>query len=231
MGADLIAQIPLGERYAEAARGWLDGVLTEVFPGLRAGLRTGQFTGEIAVGTGDPRIGRYRKFSESRWQRMLAGFDDSPQTAWLSLELTGADGPECAAAHVGVSREDEEDWVRFTYSASAYVPGGGQNWVESPELQDRWAEFAKRQAARIGACTGFMSDDQIPGGETALELAIVTGPAGGENYRRRREALYGYSWVTVLRGQRASRWRLVAAGDTNDQRVHRRPDPGRVRGT
>jgi hypothetical protein len=187
MGADLIAQIPVGERYAQSARGWLDGVLTEVFPELREGLRTGQFTGEIAVGTGDPRGGRYRKFSESRWQRTLAGFDDSPQTAWLSVG---------EAAAVGVSREDDEDWVRFTFSAARSGPGC--EWAESPGLQGRWAEFVKRQAARIGAVTGFMSDDQSPSGETALELAIITGPAGGENYKRRREVLYGYSWVTIV---------------------------------
>jgi hypothetical protein len=253
MSADLIAQIPPGERYARAARGWLDGVLTEVFPELLEGLRTrpakgrwgdpsepGDIRGEITLGIDDPRPRRSQKFSDAKWQLMLARLDESPLTASLSVALISADGRTREEAHVVVRWEDEDDWVHFTFSAPAYftwreeltevrrrsfstvaddlapdgsvleivgmnvtgvekvVPGGGVGWAESPALQDRWAEFVKQQAGLIGACAGFMSDDQSPGSDTALEQAIVTGPPGGEIGRRRRQVLYGYSWVTIV---------------------------------
>jgi hypothetical protein len=63
----------------------------------------------------------------------------------------------------------------------------GSGWPGSPDVQDRWAGFVREQAARIGACAGWMSDDRAPGGDTALEAAIFPGPHGGELERRRRE--------------------------------------------
>ena len=262
IGADLIAQIPPGERYSQAARGWLAGVLAEVIPELNEGLRSrpargrrggaaepGSFFGEITLGIDNPWSARSQKFSEAKWQRMLARLDESPLTASLSAGLVSADGRLREEAHVAVRREDEDNWVRFTFSVPAYftwqeeltevsrrpfsaaaqvfpglaedglvgeivgmrvsrtekvVPGDGKGWAESPELQDRWAEFVKRQAAGIGACAGFMSDDQFPGMDTTLEQAIVTGPPGGEHDRRRREVLYGYSWVTIVPSELAA---------------------------
>jgi hypothetical protein len=47
MCAELIVQIPPGEGYADAAGGWLDGVLAEVLPGLPEGLSTRPVTREF----------------------------------------------------------------------------------------------------------------------------------------------------------------------------------------
>lgn len=82
MGASLIAQIPPGERYTDLARGWLDGVVAEVFPELLEGLRTnparrtrdgdpgepGQFLGQISLGVDDRWQQRSQKFSDAKWQ-------------------------------------------------------------------------------------------------------------------------------------------------------------------
>jgi hypothetical protein len=92
LGADLMAQIPRGERYAVAARGWLDGVLAEVFPDLLEGLRTrsarkagtgpggkpGQLLGQIWLGVTDPVPRRPVKFSDAGRRRMLDSLAGSP---------------------------------------------------------------------------------------------------------------------------------------------------------
>ena len=70
LGTDLIAAIPPHGDYAEAAHGWLAGVLAEAFPDLLDGLRTrpasraevanlpagepGQGTGRDLAGCGQP---------------------------------------------------------------------------------------------------------------------------------------------------------------------------------
>jgi len=94
---------------------------------------------------------------------------------------------------VGVAREESApSWTAFSFSARAEDTG----WPGSEPVQDRLAEFVKRQAARLGACAGSMTDDMAPGGQTALERALHRGirPLGGDL----REVLRGYSWVTIV---------------------------------
>jgi hypothetical protein len=121
LSADLVAQIPPGERFARAARGWLGGVLAEVFPELLDGLRArpakrargrgpdepGRFLGEITLEIDDGRPMRSQKFSEAKWERMLARLDESPLTASVSVSLIGADGRPHEGAYAGVRREDK----------------------------------------------------------------------------------------------------------------------------
>ena len=89
------------------------------------------------------------------------------------------------------------------------VPGPGGGWPASAVLQDRWAGFVQQQAARVGACAGFMSDDGAPGFRTALEEAIFS-PDNAYPYRRRK-VLYGYSWVTIVPPELAARLGGAAA--------------------
>jgi hypothetical protein len=105
-----------------------------------------------------------------------------------------------AEAHVGVARDSSApEWVEFTFGA----PAVGTGWPESEQIQDMWAQFVKGQAARMGACAGSMTDDTPGGGETALERALhrEVRPLGGDL----REVLRGYSWVTIVAPELASR--------------------------
>jgi hypothetical protein len=219
LGADLIAAIPPGGGYADAARGWLDGVLAEVFPDLLDGLwarpasrshddglpvdEPGQVLGEIRLGAVSPVPRRAAVFSATSWQKLLGSLaSTSPQTVSLSIRVVGGDGFLCREeAHIEVKRSPSDpEWVRFVFTAPSFFtgrgrlagPGGGR--PDSPEMQERWAAFVQRQAAQVGACEGFVTDDTIPGGETALERA-VSAFVQHHNYRK---TLNGYSWVTIV---------------------------------
>lgn len=139
MFADLMVEMPPGDRYAEAARGWLDGVLGELFADLREGLRTrpstrvvskhwddgpegepGQVRGELEVGM-TPRRPRSVVFTEAAWQRFLGSLSKSPATASLLIRVVGEDGYLSEdEALIRVTRSEEEpEWVRFIFWAPA----------------------------------------------------------------------------------------------------------------
>ncbi len=69
-------------------------------------------------------------------------------------------------------------------------------------MQDRWAQLLPDQAARIGACTGFMTDTG-PAGET-LSLAIRRLGSGPRTENpdasiiRSRHVLQDYCWATII---------------------------------
>ena len=137
MGADLIAEIPPGERYAATAREWLDSTLREVFPDLLEGLRDrpalrkdepgrpvgepGELRGELWLGVTSPVPRRGVLFSNAAWQRMLNSLAKSPLRVLVSISQLGDDGFRCLEeAHIGVARSTSEPaWVRFTFSAPA----------------------------------------------------------------------------------------------------------------
>ncbi|HVB45078.1 MAG TPA: hypothetical protein VNF47_20575 [Streptosporangiaceae bacterium] len=253
LNAELMAEIPPGGRHAEAARGWLDGVLAEVFPDLLEGLRTrpvtravdrhfdtgplgepGQMLGEIWVGVTNPVPRRGVLYSRASWQRMLGSLGKSPMTVSISIRPLGGNGyPSDQSAYIQVRRHiSEPEWLRFTFRAPASftwhprprpgataaevlsfppgggvpvvagrdageeVPGPGNGWPKSPELQDRWAGFVKRQAARIGACAGLMTERMPAGSDTVLQKPGW--PPNTAMLGTRRDALYRYFWVTII---------------------------------
>ena len=139
MYIDLMARMPLGMSLAEAARGWLDGVLAEVFPDVREGLRArpsarsisthfddrpdgdpGEVRGELEIVRAGKRP-RAILFSEVSWQRFLASLDESFQSASITARVVGEDGYlSNGEAFIAVRRRDDEaDWLRFEFSASA----------------------------------------------------------------------------------------------------------------
>ncbi len=139
MIGDLMAEIPPGERYAEAARGWFEGVLGEVFGDLREGLRTrpatrkiskhwddgpegepGQVRGELETGTSVWKS-RMVVFTEASWQQFLGELGKSPAIASLCISVIGQNGylSEDGAVIRVVRYEEEPDWVRFTFWAPA----------------------------------------------------------------------------------------------------------------
>lgn len=220
MFADLMAEMPPGERYADSARGWLDGVLTDLFPELREGLRTrpstqvvskrwddgpegepGQVRGEIEFGV-TARRSRTVLFTEAAWSRFLGSLSKSPVTASLNVRVVDEDGYlSDEGVDVGVARSEmEPEWVRFTFWAPT--------WSGSAELQDRWAGAVRGQAVRIGACAGMITT-QI-GGPVRLDEVIypdwppemvVQPPEYVQEVAMLgvgRDVLYRYSWVTII---------------------------------
>jgi hypothetical protein len=138
MHAELMAEIPPGERYAEAARGWLDGVMNVVFPDLLESLRVnpstktvnavnadqpwgepGQMRGEIWVSVKTPVPRRGVPVTDRSWQRMLGSLAQSPLTVLVSVRPLGEDGfPVREPADIEVRRFPfEPGWVRFSFSA------------------------------------------------------------------------------------------------------------------
>jgi hypothetical protein len=95
--------------------------------------------------------------------------------------------------------------VRFGFGGGANVTG----WPWSPDMQDRWAQLLKDQAARIGACTGFMTDTGKAG--QGLPHAIQRyGPGRwAENpdasITRSRQILQDYCWITIVPAELAAR--------------------------
>ncbi len=268
MVTDLMAEIPPGGKYAEAARGWLDGVLNEVFPDLLEGLRTrpsaravsrniddapygapGDVRGEILVGANDSVRRRSVLYSEKSWQRTLTSLDESPLTVLLSIQIVGPDGylSQDSASVSVVRSEFDPEWVRFRFFAPAIFrwrahlaerpepdapvvqvrswrggaepeiverdsseietaqPGPG-DWKPSSQVQDRWAQFTKIQASRVGASAGMMTRRLGPYG---LEKALYPDwppdtvfqkpgwAAGSGMLSSDRDLLYRFSWVTI----------------------------------
>jgi hypothetical protein len=220
MHAVLSAEITSEEVFAALSRDWLAETMAEVFPELREGLRTrpvmtvpvhpargpwgqpGHVRGVLTIARNTPADWRDSHYSERSWARFLARLGEYPFGAMITVNALDERGyavPD-GEANVGVARDKfAPAWTEFTFSA----PAAGSGWPESAEVQARWAEFVKGQAARIGACAGSMTDDIDGAVETALERSLRRGtslPGGAV-----RQALRGYSWVTVVAAGLAER--------------------------
>lgn len=223
MHATLIAEIPSAEAFAAASRDWLAGAVEEVFPALWEGLRTRPVVklslpvvrDTFGAPWGEPghvlgKLGTYREhpvsrgrevpYSERAWKEFLLTLAGYPWAA--RIVMTPLDGrghaPGYPPAEVRVARHP---WVpaqtMFTFSAPAEDTG----WPQSARTQGMWAEFAKRQAARIGATAGSMTDDIGPG----LSALQRTTHNGGPVLTASPDVLHGYSWVTVVGAELAER--------------------------
>jgi hypothetical protein len=93
---------------------------------------------------------------------------------------------------------DAPEWVRF----EASVPEDIVAWRGSADVQRRWVSFVRDWAARVETCYGHITDDADSLG-TALEHA--TGRYSWDTVPRCRQALRGYSWVTVCPAGLAAR--------------------------
>jgi hypothetical protein len=205
MTAELVAQVGPGLGYTRLARGWLQGVASAVFPQQLDRLLTCPATHRVTVGNmhlpwGEP--GQVRgalrfpardvTYTPAAWQRML-GHVEKCTTASIEISVIGEDGfPEprgtWGLAEVSTWRDDP-GWARFLFS----VPAAFSDWPESPELQDKLADFIYGQAAGMEAVVGVVSD---LGGVQILEQSIF--PPIAVHPHQWREVLYGYSWITIV---------------------------------
>lgn len=224
MHAELIAEVRSPEWFAEAGRDWLRDTMIEVFPDLLDALKERPVTGvarRVLSGAVDPPgepgqvLGiiwmsfagpvsweSVSLYSDRSWKKMLAALDRCPFTVLVQVRPLDREGklPRGGqSAVIEVSRERyEPSWARFRFSASAE----GTGWPDAPELQDRWATYVRAKAGALGACAGSMTDDIGPGYDTALERMIIgiRTPLSAA-----RDALRGYSWVTVVAAELAAR--------------------------
>lgn len=222
MRVTLIAEITSAEEFAVRSREWFTGTLTEVLPGLYEGLQTrpaarlpsdipgrswgepGQVMGILRMGLEDPVLGQRRTaYSDKAFRRFLDRLAEYPFSATIEIIPLDAQGDELhkeATAYARVERDVlSPSWTTFEFIAPAVDTG----WPESRDMQDRWAEFVKGQAARAGACAGGMADDD------PFSLEIATG--GWTWIKDTCQALRGYTWVTVVPANLAARLGGVGA--------------------
>jgi hypothetical protein len=213
----LVAEVGSAEQFAEASRGWFEGVLQEMIPELYADLRarpvTGRATTSARVPLGQPSHVRgllltarerleWRRslYSERSWPRFLARLGEYP--AYAGIDITPLDGQGQPVDHIWgyttVSVERDHlvpQWACFSVGVPAVFTG----WPDSPRLQQRWAGFVRGQAAAIGACAGGMSDDNGVGpSETSLEYSLQAQRSMQLSWGGAREELRGYWWVTIV---------------------------------
>jgi hypothetical protein len=185
-----MAQMPPGDRYAEAARGWLDGVLGELFPELREGLLTrpstrkisrhwddgpdgepGQVRGALTIGMTGGRS-RTAVFTKTSWQRFLDSLGKSPMTASLNIRVVGDDGylsNDEADIRVAVL-EEEPGWARFTFDAPPFF-----TW------HAHLAEYSRPDAAVVKVLRWVPGRDeqQVVEREADALKTVLPGPGGG----------------------------------------------------
>jgi hypothetical protein len=201
MIVDLMAEMPAGDRYAEAARGWLEGVLEEMFPDLREGLRSrpstrvinmhwddgpegepGQVRGELGIGLTSWRA-RTVIFTEASWQRFLGSLSKSPVTASLCISVVGEDGylSDDGAVITADRPEEEPGWARFTVHAPAWFmfrARGAEGtwldgmWVKVPGPGGGWTGSAELQDGWAGVVKG-------QAGRVGACAGMITNKGGG----------------------------------------------------
>jgi hypothetical protein len=233
-----VAEVGSPEAFAELGRGWLTGCMEEVFGPLWQRLRedplskaTVRAWDEVnGIGQAGPNqvfgeLITYRKnafnagrvwYSQRSWDRFLDSLSKGPfgvHVRMLPMDSAGFPAWRSTMVRSGVCdigvRWDRRSpgWVRFSFSALAGPP---PDWPESGEMQESWAGFVRRQAARMQACAGGMTDDWGPGGHTALQRTTTPGNLL-LRVQQSREALQGYSWVTVVAPEVAVRLGGAAA--------------------
>jgi hypothetical protein len=221
---EVVSQIPGNREFAELTLEWIAGARDLVFPGFDAALKDGlvpfdppdppggrwMLRPPVALSARiyiqqhpDLRLGRRSKYTPRSWQRLADGLADAYPYA-VSVLVGGVDELGENAGHgtsvrFTVRRQSAApDVVRFEADIGAeFAPWRGLAGVQL----DR-ASFIRDWTARVGACYGHVTDDANSWG-TALEHK--TGQPSWETVPRCRDALRGYSWVTVCPGELAGR--------------------------
>lgn len=206
--------MPTAERYASLTAAWFAQARAEIFPDFGPPAS--------AVGTlemrRDPVLigGTEARYSDRAWRRMLDGLASQypfhVQLLMDALDERGQATRPDRGATVGVHRNHEQpEWVTFEIEGTIGVSGSTEPDAVRPYPGElKWAEYVKRWAIRADACYAHVSDDTEVIMGTALEQATVHDPASPwfartpeETVPRCREALRGYSWVTVCAGELA----------------------------
>lgn len=224
MYAHLTAEVSSHEDFAAASRGWLEGTLKAIFPEFLGALQTrpvvrsvprpkddidlpwgqpGHVLGTLDTYWKHPAFGgRESLYSGRAWQRMLDRLVEYPWAVRVTITELGDRGFPLhqGSAVVAVKRDAyAPDWATFTFVAEAADTG----WPDSPQVQDRWADYVRDQAEQIGACAGGLTDD-LGGAQLALHRVTFM-----KNHQigisDSRVILRGYTWATVLASELAGK--------------------------
>lgn len=213
--AEVVARIPTAERYGDLAAEWFTQARSEIFPDFDP---PGRAVGTLEVRR-DPVLvgGSEVGYSDRAWRRLLGSLG-SQYPFHVQLLMDGLDEHGQAmcpdrGATVGVHRNHgQPGWVTFEIEGTIGVSGSTEPDAVRPYPGElKWAEFVKRWAISAGACYAHVSDDTEVIMGTLLEQATARDPASPwfartpeETVPHCREALRGYSWVTVCAAELAT---------------------------
>jgi uncharacterized protein YndB with AHSA1/START domain len=220
-GALLDLYLPESPGLARNGRLWVEAACQRLAPGWWSQLRDSLPLGEhglpggvyahVAV-TPRPWQGRVdtEAYSPEALDRALGRLADRPLE--VAVQLRELDGRgrffEGGGGSLTVSVSSFEDYPEVQLQAFGCVPGPeGEAW--RPDVSDRWARVLRAVAGQAETVFGCACDD-VAGGMTALDHSL---PRGGREMSvlEGREALRGYSWITVCPGGLASRLGGAAA--------------------
>jgi hypothetical protein len=174
--------------------------------------------GELNVITMPATPGKTTPYSDRAWEQTLAGLGRA-NPFHVTLAASALDGrghyasPQ-SSLRISVHRLHEHpEWVTLQVHHALGSAGEAEARQAYPhEAQLRWADFTRNWATRAEACYAHVTDDAGIDGRTALERATARTPDPSGRPRtpettipRCRQALRGYSWVTVCAPELAAR--------------------------
>ncbi len=224
MHVELVSELDSRDEFARLTGEWITGIRDLLYPGFDEN----QSRGLLPFSPPDPpagywilgrpaalkaniyiqryphdSLGRGATYSGRSWEKLVNGLAEAYPFR-VSLLLSAVDDTGKAAGSgssllIGVRRDaDSPGWVRF----EASPPPDIVDVSGSPQLQRELVSFVREWVAKVKTCYGHVTDD-ADSLATALERA--TGRYSWDTIPRCREALRGYSWVTVCPAELAAR--------------------------
>lgn len=223
MHLELVSELNARDEFAELAVEWISRARDLLFPGFDENLSAGllPFTPpDPAAGywvLGRPTalkanayiqqrphdsLGRGAAYSGRSWGKLVNGLAKAypfrVSLVMSAVDDTGKNAGSGSSLLIGVRRDpDSPGWTRF----EASLPPDIVDLSGSPRQQEL-VSFAREWAAKVETCYGHITDD-ADSLATALERA--TARYSWETVPRCREALRGYSWVTVCAASLAAK--------------------------
>lgn len=147
-------------------------------------------------------LGRGATYGRRSWGKLVNGLAEAypfrVSLVMSAVDDTGKNAGSGSSLLIGVRRDpDSPGWTRF----EASLPPDIVDLSQAP-LQRELVSFVREWVAKIETCYGHITDD-ADSLATALERAIAR--YSWETLPRCREALRGYSWVTVCPAGLAAR--------------------------
>jgi hypothetical protein len=184
-----------GDRdYVEAARWWLEECRRRVLDDVVSAALADEPAALCSIAV---LADRAEDFSEQRWKESLEGLGRRPTGATVMGFRKGADtGIVEATATVWSYRHDPR-WVSFSLEMRVATTDGTVPLWHQLAFRKLVTEFA----SVVDPVFGNITDDNIGLG-TVLDFAL---PRSLDSLRHGREALRGYSWVTVVPAELVTR--------------------------
>lgn len=223
MHVELASELNAPDEFAALAVEWIAGIRDLLFPGFDENVSAGFLpfsppdppTGYWMLGRptalkGNAYIqrrphdslGRGATYSRRSWEKLANGLAEAypfrVSLVMSAVDDTGKNAGSGSSLLIGVRRDpDSPGWVRFEASLPPDIVD-----LSRSSLEQELVSFIREWAAKVETCYGHVTDD-ADSLATALERA--TARYSWETLPRCREALRGYSWVTVCSSGLAAR--------------------------